>query len=283
MDQAKQPILMALGVLSLLILGYIGYSVFTGDEEESASTTETPIEIPVAEVEPVVVPEPEPEIVPEPEPEPVVEPVVEAEPEISFILPQLQDSDQLVRDGVGSLSQHMGLAKWLMPSELIRKFVVLVDNVALGAVPRNHVPFLAPEGGFQVQRVSEQDYMLDESSFARYDLVTEIFVSIDSNRAVEFYVLLRPLFQEAFAELGYENKKFDDVIFSAIGRLLEIPAISPPIYLTRPVVMYEFADDKQESMSAVQKQLVRMGPKNTRLIQAKLGELAFELRAVLEG
>ena len=259
MDQAKQPVVIALGALVLLVLGYVGYSVFSG-EEESVTVTETPIEIPVVEAEEEAAPEPEPE--PEPVVEPVVdpvpEPIQEPEPEVSFVLPQLKDSDQLVRDGVRSLSQHVGLAKWLVPAELIRKFVVLVDNVALGAIPRNHIPFLAPDGGFQVQQVSEEDYMLDADSFARYDLVTEIFVSIDSNRAVEFYVLLRPLFQEAFTDLGYENKQFDDVIFAAIGRLLEIPAISPPIHLKRPVVMYEFADEKLESMSAVQKQLVRI-------------------------
>lgn len=278
MDQAKLPVLLAVGTLSLLILGYIGYSVFSGEKQESVTITEAPIEIPVIKVEV----EPEPVAEPEPQPEPESEGIAEVEPEISFVLPILNDSDQLVRDGVRSLSQHVGLAKWLMPDELIRKFVVLVDNVANGSIPRNHVPFLAPESGFKVQQVTEDLYQLDSESFSRYDPVTEIFVSFDSQRAVELYVLLRPLFQEAFSDLGYEREKFDDVIFVAIGRLLETPTVSPPIDLVRPVVMYEFADDKLESLSAVQKQLVRMGTKNTRLIQAKLSELAFELRAVLE-
>jgi len=276
MDKAKLPILLAVGTLGLLILGFIGYSVFSGEEQESVTVTEAPIEIPVVEAEPEPIIEPEPEPLPEPEP------VIEEEPEISFVLPILGDSDQLVRDGVRSLTQHMGIANWLLPDELIRKFVVLVENVADGSVPRSHVPFLAPQGGFQVKRVSEQDYMLDADSFTRYDLVTQIFMSVDSHRAVELYVLLQPLFQEAFIELGYETKKFDEAIFAAIGRLLETPVINPPVYLVRPVVMYEFADKKLESLSAVQKQLVRMGPNNTRLIQAKLGEIAYELRVVLE-
>jgi hypothetical protein len=286
-DNPNLPILIAMVVLGLLILGFLGYYFFAGEEPETVTITEVPVEIlaPKIEVEPEVIPEPEPEPEPEfvlePAPEPVFEP--EPEPEVSFVLPTLQDSDQLVRDAVASLSDHTGLARWLIPAELIRKFVVLVDNVARGSVPRNHVPFLAPQGAFQVEKVSDEDYFLNVNSFARYDLVTEIFVSIDSHRAVELYVLLRPLFQEAYAEQGHENKRFDDVIFAAIGRMLETPVINPPIRLKRPIVMYEFADKKLEAMSAVQKQMVRMGPKNTSLIKAKLGEVAYELRVVLEG
>ncbi|HJP51042.1 MAG TPA: DUF3014 domain-containing protein, partial [Pseudomonadales bacterium] len=77
--------------------------------------------------------------------------------------------------------------------------------------------------------------------------------------------------------------KFDDAIFKAIGRLLETPVITQPIRLVQPVVMFEFEDQRLESLSAAQKQMIRMGPKNTGVIQAKLSEVALELRSVLEG
>jgi len=123
---------------------------------------------------------------------------------------------------------------------------------------------------------------MDDASYDRYNTVTKIFVSIDSKRAAEFYALLRPLFQKAYDELGYPDKDFDQVIFKAIGRLLETPVIDHPIRLVRPVVMYRFADPKLEALSAAQKQLIRMGPKNTKAIQAKLSDLAIELRSVLK-
>jgi len=125
--------------------------------------------------------------------------------------------------------------------------------------------------------------MLDEASYDRYNQVTNILVSIDAHQAVEFYVLLKPLFQEAYTELGYPDAKFDDAIFKAIGRLLETPVITQPIRLVQPVVMFEFEDQRLESLSAAQKQMIRMGPKNTGVIQAKLSEVALELRSVLEG
>ena len=47
--------------------------------------------------------------------------------------------------------------------------------------------------------------------------------------------------------------------------------------------MYRFEDASLESLSPIQKQLVRMGPKNTRAIQAKVGEMARELRQAIVG
>jgi hypothetical protein len=90
------------------------------------------------------------------------------------------------------------------------------------------------------------------------------------------------MLQEAYDELGYPNEKFNEVVFKAIGRLLETPVINKPIRLVRPVVMYQFEDQKLESLSAAQKQLIRMGPKNTRALQVKLSEMALELRSLLE-
>ncbi|MBO7007752.1 MAG: DUF3014 domain-containing protein, partial [Pseudomonadales bacterium] len=74
---------------------------------------------------------------------------------------------------------------------------------------------------------------------------------------------------------------FDNRMFEAIGRLLETPVIEDPIRLVQPVVMYKYEDEKLESLSAVQKQMIRMGPRNTRLIQNKIREISLELRAIL--
>jgi hypothetical protein len=46
--------------------------------------------------------------------------------------------------------------------------------------------------------------------------------------------------------------------------------------------MYEFEDKRLESLGAAQKQLIRMGPRNTRALQVKLSEIALELRSILD-
>ena len=45
--------------------------------------------------------------------------------------------------------------------------------------------------------------------------------------------------------------------------------------------MYEYEEERLENLSAAQKQLLRMGPQNTQMIQNKLSEIAIELRSVL--
>ncbi len=279
-DSDKQPVLITLGVVGLIVLGYLGYRFIAGNAAEPV--TQEAIEIPVET--PQNEPEPAAEVVTEPAIGPVTDEAAKLEvpEEPAFVLPKLDASDQLIKDGVPTLSSYPGIAAWLESDELMRKFVVLVDNVAHGSIPRKHVSFLAPQGPFMASKISDNLYTLNEESYTRYDLFTKILSGIDTQRAVEFYVLLKPLFQEAYQELGYTNKKFDEAIFQAIGRLLETPVITEPIHLVRPVVMYKYADEKLESLSEVQKQLIRMGPDNTRIIQAKLRDVALELRNIVE-
>lgn len=279
MSESK-PIIIALVVAGLGIIGYLTYSL-TQDDPKS-TVVSTPIEIPVPKPVEEVVPEVIPEVVElEPALEPVVAEVITPAPKPAFILPRLDDSDGLIRDGVVSLTRNEGINNWIRPGELIRKYVVLVDNVANGGVAREAVATLGPDQPFVAQKVSENVSVMDETSYARYNQLTDVFVSLDSRRAAEFYELLKPLFQEAYEELGYPDKKFDDAMFGAVGRLLETPVIDEPIRLLQPVVMYEYEDPRLEALGGAQKQLLRMGPRNSRLIQAKLSEMAIELRSIL--
>jgi hypothetical protein len=43
--------------------------------------------------------------------------------------------------------------------------------------------------------------------------------------------------------------------------------------------MYKYADPKLERLNAVSKQMIRMGPRNTRIIQKKLDEIELLFRS----
>jgi hypothetical protein len=77
----------------------------------------------------------------------------------------------------------------------------------------------------------------------------------------------RPLIERAFSELGYQPRQMDGIILTALEQILLAPIIVEPIRLTRESVAYKFADPELESLSPLQKQLVRSGPENTRRIQ----------------
>jgi hypothetical protein len=58
-----------------------------------------------------------------------------------------------------------------------------------------------------------------------------------------------------------------------IDHLLVGPEVKGPIELLRPSVYYKFADPALEDRSVGQKALIRMGPENAAIVQAKLRDL----------
>jgi len=191
-------------------------------------------------------------------------------------LPALEASDPLVRELLAQLSAHPQLARWLVPDGLIRRFVATVVNLAEGTSPATHLRFLTPEGGFRA-RASGERWYADPASFRRYDLVTEVFYSLDARRSAELYRTLHPLFDAAYAEIGSPASSFDATLAFAIGNLLAVPIPEPPIELVPQGVSFAFADRRLEQLTAADKHLLRLGPANARRVQEKLRELAAAL------
>jgi len=85
------------------------------------------------------------------------------------------------------------------------------------------------------------------------------------------------LFQQAYEDLGYPGRFFNDRLVEVIDHLLAAPEPQGPIQLVQPKVFYQFADARLEDLSAGQKLLIRMGPANERSLKAKLRDLRAEL------
>jgi hypothetical protein len=191
-------------------------------------------------------------------------------------LPSLAESDPLVRELAGDASARPELRDWLAASELVRRFVAGIANVADGESPRAQLGFLAPEERFQV--VSRDGHLIAAPrSHARYDIATEVFASLEVPALVRVYRLLQPLFEEAFADLGIPESSFEETLAQAIRELLETPRIEGAAELHRVGSYYEYADPELEGLSAAQRHLLRMGARNALRIQAKLGEIQTEL------
>lgn len=202
--------------------------------------------------------------------------VVPAEPVEPIELPPLEDSDSLVRSLVSSLSAHPQLARLLVSDDLVRRFVVSVDNVAEGQSPVKHWPRLKPEEGF---RTAEQDerIVVSPETYRRYDLLAEAFASLDTAGTVRLYRQLEPLVDEAYRDLGYPDTDFDRTLGRAVTHLLETPVAAPDAVLVRGDQGYVYEDPELEGLSPAQKLLLRTGPGNQRRIQAKLRQLAAAL------
>ncbi len=206
---------------------------------------------------------------------------VAPEPEAPLVLPPLAESDTLVRTFVAGLSSRPELAAWLATPELIRNATVVVDNIAEGVTPTKHLkvfqltqPFRADESGDTIT--------VDPRSYARYDALAEAVGSLDTVGTVETYRKLRPLFDDAYRELGHPDGNFDVALQRAISRLLATPDAPVDAKLTSHVRSYHYADPQLEGLTAAQKQLLRMGPRNEKIVKDKLREilnaLGFEER-----
>lgn len=190
--------------------------------------------------------------------------------------PLLSESDSLVREVVGGLSQHAEWMAWLVPEELAINFVRTVAAVAYDEPPQSSLEPLRPDEGFSVVRRGQRFYPA-ETSFRRHDLAVEVFDSIDVDGAARAYERLEPLFEQAHDELGYPNE-FGDTLELAVTRLLETPMLEASPELRLRVISFEYADAGLEALSPAQKLLLRLGPDNGERVRTKIRELYGALR-----
>lgn len=187
-------------------------------------------------------------------------------------LPALAESDPALRDALGAVAGTDAVAKFLVPENIIRRLVVTIDNLPRQKVPVAKRPTVAVPGTFMAVG-DELHSTLDPKNYARYQPMVDVIRTLDMQRVAQVYLHFYPLFQSVYQDLGYPNGYFNDRLVEAIDSLLATPLHAGTIVLTRPNVMYTFADPALEARPAGQKILLRMGPDNAAVIKAKLTEL----------
>jgi hypothetical protein len=78
-------------------------------------------------------------------------------------------------------------------------------------------------------------------------------------------------------DLGHPGGGFRRALDKAIGALLAVPVLPADVELLPHAVGFRYADPKLEALTPAQKQFLRIGPRNVRLVQGKLRELAAAL------
>jgi hypothetical protein len=256
MQEKKSPVWIATLVVAVVVVAAGAYFLFFRGKGKE--------ELPIQEV-----------AEPQTSPAPVeITPAAEQLPEPIQIA--LGKSDAIARELAGRISSNPTFLTWLATDDLIRKFVAAVDNIALGTSPKPHLIFMAPEDPFSV--IQKKDRVLvSPESYRRYNLVANVFTSVDTKGSVEAYRRLRLPIQEAYRELGYPDRDFNDTLAQAIVELLRVPVVREPIRLRQKVISFAMTDPELEGLSAAQKNLLRMGPDNVQRIQNKLREFAAAL------
>jgi hypothetical protein len=204
---------------------------------------------------------------------PVQAPAPKTESAEQITLPPLDDSDPIVRQLVGKLSSHPAVAAWLTTEGLLLNFTVVTTKIANGDTPVIELKALRPIPRFTTRMSGETRY-IDRESYRRYDRFAEAVMALDSRGTARLYTTLKPRITEAYGRMGPSDGNFDAVLERAIFELLSVPVVQGEIALEPHGTVYAFADPKLQSMSAAQKQFLRMGPQNVSNVQAKLREIA---------
>jgi hypothetical protein len=209
---------------------------------------------------------------------PAPPPVVQAPPPKppDAPLPPAAESDASIRSLLLAVSPRPELRQFLSQPDLLDRWAVVTDNLALDASPRKQLSFLAPKAPFKALEKGGRASM-DPRSYQRYDFFAAVVESVDAKAFVAAARQLQPLLSAAYHKLGYPDKSYDSAAQAALQRLIEAPVVEAPPELKSKGAIWQYTDEKLESLGPVEKHLLRMGPRNTRIIQAKARELAAAL------
>ncbi len=192
-------------------------------------------------------------------------------------LPSLNNSDLFIIEKIQAFQNGVEIIQLLSSEQLLRSFVVFVENISRGEFPQTGLPYRSIVEAMPVTTVDDNLFMMDESAHARFDQVINTFVAIDTDQALFLYRSLSPLFQQAYSEIGFRNVNFDDTLRQAINNVLRSANVEGPFQLVKPSVMFLYADSSIENLDNVNKQLIRIGPENTEKLKAKLREFTLLL------
>ena len=187
-------------------------------------------------------------------------------------LPKLGESDPALREAIGGYIEPAALARFFNLEGGISKIVATVDNLPREIVAER-VNVVKPMGGAFLVAGKDEGLVIGPKNSARYAAFVRTAEAVNTQKAVEGYVYLYPLFQQAFVELGYPDGYFNDRLVEVIDHLLEAPEPKGPVKLVSPKVLYLYADPELERLSAGQKMMIRVGPENEARLKAKLKEI----------
>ena len=215
-----------------------------------------------------------------PAPKPVVQQqVIEAAP-AQPPLPELAGSDKLMLDTLAGLLGNRTLMKLFHAERIIHNIVATIDSLPRRRVPLSVMP-VEPAHEVFIAEDTMGGKIIGQKNAARYAVYVSLAEAIDAQKLVEAYVRLYPLFQQAYEELGYPKKYFNDCLLVAIDNLLAAPDPKKPVMLVQPnaaYIFYSFADPDLEARSAGQKILMRMGSRNEARIKARLRGIKQQLK-----
>ncbi|MBE0576163.1 MAG: DUF3014 domain-containing protein [Desulfuromonadales bacterium] len=203
-----------------------------------------------------------------------------AEPAIDLEqpLPTLKQSDTPMAEILARLFADQKLDRFFILEHFIERFVAMVDNLSNPQLPTASRPVKQTPGRFLASG-ERGNLTIDLANYKRYTPLVKMLAALDTQQVIAVYKHFYPLFQEAYAKLGYPDAYFNDRLVEVIDHLLTTPPVLGPVYLVQPKALYLYADPALEELSAGRKILLRCGPENAAQIKAMLHKYRRALTA----
>ena len=197
----------------------------------------------------------------------------EPEPQVTESLPSGNDDELVAALENVTLDAVQGQIQQLLANDdLVNRFVVSVENIANQQLAPNHRVAQPPEEKFRVYQQAKRTW-IDAKTFERYDPYVNLLEGMNNEQLIGMYRAYLPLLEQKYAEVGRGDRNFEFALTEAIDHILATPEVNTPIEVETDSVMYKFVKPELEALSSVQKQLIRMGPENSRRVKQKLREL----------
>ncbi len=171
-----------------------------------------------------------------------------------------------------SVSPNALYRRGLAEGDTVHRWAVVTDNLAEGVSPRAQLGFLAPAAPFSVADRGGKG-AIAPASYQRYDGFADAVASVDAQALAKAYREIHPVLETAYRALGYPDASLDRVAARALQRIEAAPVRDGDVVVERQGDVYVFADPGLEGQGPVEKHLLRMGPRNTRLLQGKAREI----------
>jgi hypothetical protein len=187
--------------------------------------------------------------------------------------------DAALADLVG----RQALLTMLQTQDFPRRFVATVDNLGRSHAPTALWPVNPMPGRLLIDTGAGTEAIGADNS-SRYTPFVLLMESVDLTKAVAFYAHIYPQLQQAYEDIGFPKRYFNDRLVAVIDQLLATPDVAGPIKIhlpqingpvkpERPWVLYEFDDPALQSLSSGQRILLRTGPDNERRLKIRLAEI----------
>jgi hypothetical protein len=256
----------------------IGAGIYFSSEKSASPVVEAPAPAVVRAAEPAAVPElapapdiPDPAPAPMPEPAPAPAPaVIPTEPEVTA-----QDIDRELRNLMAAGGATALVTQGMEADDLVQRSARMIDGFSRGLMPLKALPLEPPKKGFSTVKVDGLTY-IDPVSYTRYDSYAQAIASLNVDLLVSTFHRYRPLLEQAYAGFGYSAEDMDNALIRSLDYVLATPEPSEPLALKRKEAIFQYADPEFEELTALQKQLLRMGPENS-------GKIKQQVRALRQG